>query len=159
MRQQTKKGNGMSNKKHKKPRWSFTVNAIEEMDVNRVLRETPLDTPWVVIADRFGEPVLLCVRVEHLRRFTVDDRIEVCGTNLQEAWGGRYLPYFGHKNGCLNVHHSYTCTDRLVLDGWKVSENHSNFHPLSSEEIRRMVAADKYVRRIPVRVYLAGDFD
>jgi len=149
----------MTNQKHKKPSWSFTVHAVEDLDVNRVLRETPTDTPWVVIANKRGEPVLLCVRVEYLRKFTADDRISVCGSCLQEAWGGRNFPYFGHEDGCLTVHKSYTCTERLVLDGWKVSENYSNFHPLSKEDVRHMVEAGRYVRRIPVRVHLAGDFD
>jgi hypothetical protein len=148
----------MKMSKHKKPSWSFTAHDVEEIDVNRVLRETPADTPWVVIADKFGEPVLLCIREEYLERFTEDDRISVCGTNLQRAWGDTAIPNFGHNNGCLTVPKNAISPGRRVIDGWRVSENDMNSHPMSRDEILRMAEADKYVRRIPVRVYLAGDY-
>jgi hypothetical protein len=144
--------------KHKKPSWSFTANAVEEVDVNRVLAEAPKSAQWVVIADKVGEPVLLCIREEYLRRFTADDRLEVCGTSLQNGWGCRYLPYFGHENGCLTVPKCSSCSGKPVLEGWRASDNYMHSHPMSREEIRRMAATDNYVRRIPVRVYLAGDY-
>jgi hypothetical protein len=148
----------MTKQKHKKPSWSFTTHAVEEVDVNRVLAETPRSTQWVVIADKFGEPVLLCIREEYLLRFTKYDRLEVCGTNLQNGWGCRYLPYFGHENGCLTVPKCSSCSGNPVLEGWRASDNYMNSHPMSSEEIRRMAAADLYVRKIPVRVYLSEDY-
>jgi hypothetical protein len=149
----------MTKQKHKKPSWSFTTHAVEEVDVNRVLAETPRSTQWVVIADKFGEPVLLCIREEYLLRFTKYDRLEVCGTNLQNGWGCRYLPYFGHENGCLTVPKCSSCSGNPVLEGWRASDNYMHSHPMSSEEIRRMAAADHYVRKIPVRVYLAEAYN
>jgi hypothetical protein len=138
--------------KNRKPSWKFTVSSIDDVDVNRILRETPQGEPWVVITDKLGTPVLICIRDEYLERFSFDDNIKVCGTRLYGCWGLAFIPCFGHDDGRLTAS---STGNQSVLDGWRVSYN--SLHLEAEDDVRTLVRANKYVRRVPVRVYTASD--
>jgi hypothetical protein len=140
--------------KNKKPSWQFTVSSVEDVDVKRILRETPPDVAWVIITDRFGAPVLLCIRTAYLRQFSPGDRIRVCNEYLSERWGGRRVPYFDHDRGCLTVLRN--ASTEPYIDDWRVPTNYM-CSLLSTDSVCAMINADKYIRRVPVRVYTSSD--
>ena len=145
----------------RKPSWSFTVRDSSEIDIQRILNETPEDEQWVVITDKHGNPVALFIRKEFLRRFRYGDDIVVCGESLHELWGSDNVPVFEQSSG--RIYAPCCHRDRYEgLKGWSAAPvNHIGKDgkqvKISSRDIDVLKGAQRFIRRIPVRVYVASD--
>jgi hypothetical protein len=145
----------------KKPSWSFNVRDTQEIIIQRILNETPADEPWVVITDKRGDFVALFIRKEFLMRFGYGDDIVVCGEPLHLLWGSDNVPVFEQSSGRIYAPCCH-CERYEGLKGWRASP--VNFIgedgkqvKISSQDIDALRVAQGFIRRIPVRVYVASD--
>jgi hypothetical protein len=144
----------------KKPTWSFTVRNTADIDIQRILNETPDGEPWVVITDKHGNPVALFIREEFLIKFTGEEAIEVCGEYLNPFWRNIGVPLLLEESGILYSPQTCVLIGRLI--GWRVNINKKGevdrlpSNKITSDDIEALKKA-KNLKRIPVRVYVASD--
>ena len=152
----------------KKPSWSFVVRNTKEIDVQRILNETPADEPWVVITDKLGDFVALFIREEFLMRFKLkrawlrEDNIIVGGEPLCALWGYDKPPVIEQQLSGRIYAQCCHYESGEKLKGWRAAP--VNFIgcdgkqvKISPQDIDALKGAQKFIRRIPVRVYVASD--
>jgi hypothetical protein len=137
-----------------KPNWSFYSRSIDEIDLQRVLNETPNETNWVCISDRHGKPVVLFMRQAFLDRFEYGDSLNVAGDLLGPSWGVDYFPHLDHIRGSLLAIPCGGFKYRRISDGWRSAAVNQNGCKVTIEDLELLKNVKEYARRIPVRVYL-----
>ena len=146
-----------------KPSWSFVVTDTKDIDVQRILDETPAEEQWVVLADKRSNPVALFIRQGFL--FRVVDTLSradypVCDEPLSPSWGFGRTPLFRlDTDGRYRIDGYYGFK---ALLGWRCrsSDMDQSGKPFADNiKTLRRAQASLTKRKIPVRVYVASDID
>ena len=141
-----------------RPSWTFAVG--DAADIPRILDETPQNSPWCIIADKYGTVRLIALRTDFCARFRAEDGIRVVGEDISPDWGyshGYVARMSGRGSFVCHYHSGLPIPEnwRLYSTGPADADADADADTIGVQGLlEQLEAAEKYLMRTPVRVYV-----